>query len=278
MAFSEDQIRHLRGRLNTYREREGRNGRARPWKSVLDDILMAEVTRHEYPEDGSLPEFREEALRRFAAGTSVLTEDKLEDIAAFLLDCGYLAAAELGEAEDDYPAAIALGSYLGKGQLSTAMLEALAGDYRATRSQDDMEFGFELAIGMTSDPGIATVRQAFEAFWTPHADHPAAGLRKIAGRQLTMLRSGYGFVAEGLGIYIFLKDKLTRQVSALFVSSLAAGAFTNRDVGWFKAAYYQPPAAEAPQPPSASGDEPAEGSVPAYTFWRSAARNQEPTE
>ena len=99
MRYSDWQIDRIRSRLVAYRYKKGNNGRPRPWKGVLYDILLCPDTDHVFPEDGSHPEFKEEALRRFAAGTSILTPDKIHDLRVFLAKEHFLKAIELSRGE-----------------------------------------------------------------------------------------------------------------------------------------------------------------------------------
>ena len=65
MKFTAWQIDKLIRGLHGYRVIRSVNGRPPPWKSVLDHLLLSPETAHQYLEDGSEPEFKEEALRRF---------------------------------------------------------------------------------------------------------------------------------------------------------------------------------------------------------------------
>ncbi|KRT56572.1 hypothetical protein [endosymbiont of Ridgeia piscesae] len=130
MKFYDWQIDKIRSRLVAYRYKKGQNGRPRPWKGVLYDILMCPDTSHVFPEDGSLPEFKEEALRRFAAGTSVLTPDKLEDLRVFLVKEHFLKEKELDEAPYDVEEALALHGYLASNSdEARKLLTKLPGSY-----------------------------------------------------------------------------------------------------------------------------------------------------
>lgn len=99
MKFTTWQLDRLRRGLHAYRLLKAVNGRLHAWKAVHDDLLMSEMTTHVYPEDGREPDFKEEALRRFALGQSALQADKLADVRDFLIEKGVLRRDDLDGAD-----------------------------------------------------------------------------------------------------------------------------------------------------------------------------------
>lgn len=132
MKFTAWQIDMLRRGLQSYRVKEAANGRLPPWKTVHLYILLSDATVSVFPEDGSEPDFKEEALRRFANGGSVLGLDKLEDVRRFLMHEGVLSEEELAEGSGDAAELSALHRYLANdSDSSRRVLERLALDYKA---------------------------------------------------------------------------------------------------------------------------------------------------
>jgi hypothetical protein len=251
MAFTDAQIERLRARLSAYREHEGRNGRARPWKSVLDDILMAETTRHEYPEDGSLPEFREEALRRFAAGTSVLTEDKLEDIRAFLIEKRYLTSCELEEGEWSFASALALSALFSGSGADNALLSCLAGSYAAEcPARSGGQKGttrYELTVERMEGEQALALRQEW---FTWAYDQPfTEELRRRYAQQIRS-RTGFGVGGGNSGMMLFFKDGYTGKAEIATVTAVDAGARSAGRASWFRSVALTPELRELSERPA----------------------------
>lgn len=235
MAYTDGQIDRLRARLCAYRAQMGENGRMRPWKAVIDDILMSEATAHEYPANGALPEFKEEALRRFAAGTSVPSQDKLEDIHAFLVDERFLTDEALNEGVWDYAVALSLRSLFGEVAGSGEFCQSVSGAYRSeTEAEHKGLKGFaRYDMSVEAVEGEAMLRLGQRWFTWVYDTIPDAELEKRYSDQIRS-QSGFGFPAEGGELTLFFKDGFTGRTDILFVTDMMAGG--GNPVDWFQAA------------------------------------------
>ncbi len=233
MAYTDGQIDRLRARLCAYRAQKGENGRMRPWKAVINDILMSEATQHEYPKDGELPEFKEEALRRFAAGTSVPSQDKLEDIYAFLVDKSFLFEEELTTGVWDYNVALSLRSLFGEVARGGNYWQQMSGSYR---SEVEAEFkglkGFaryDVNIEAVDDETMLKLDQQW--FTWLYDRLPEDEFAKRYGDQIKEQR-GFGFPTEGGEITLFFKEGLTGRTDIYLVTDIMNGAAAD----WFQIA------------------------------------------
>lgn len=234
MAFSEGQIDRLRARLCAYRAQRGVSGRMRPWKAVLDDILLSDATAHHYPEDGAMPEFKEEALRRFASGASVLSDDKLDDIYDFLVDQKYLAPDQMNEGIWDYSVALSLAQLFNQ-KSGYAHWADLKGEYRSevdTKSGDLKGF---TRSGMTfSRIEKEEILEADHAWFTwLYSEIPEEELQKKYGKQIRQ-QKGYGFPTVNGGLIVFFKDGMTGDVDVMLATDMEAA--NDGRLKWFRAA------------------------------------------
>ena len=202
MDFTESQIRKLRYKLNAYRAQKGRGGKVRPWKSVINDILMSEATAHCYPEDGSMPEFKEEALRRFSAGSSTPSLDKLEDIKAFLISARFLTEDELlSDSSWNHHFIHSFSQFLGTPTENLELIENLQGNYSAvvktTLGDQELEESIYLKVELWDDNFLKRVSPDF---------------RKIEG--------GYGFLFNSGRLMFVFKDEYSGKVSFLQICRL----------------------------------------------------------
>lgn len=148
MKFTLWQIDKLRRGLHAYRVLKAANGELRPWKAVMDDVLLSPATECVYPKDGTKPDFREEALRRFAEGENLLLPDKLEDVRRFLLAARVVAADEFADGADPIADNLLVYRLIGRvGQSASLGLSGLLTDYRAIRHSPGRveEFSLRLA-------------------------------------------------------------------------------------------------------------------------------------
>lgn len=134
----------IRG-LHAYRLIRAANGKLLPWKTVHRDLLMSHKTAHKFPEYGRAPEFKEEALRRFALGQSTLQAEKLEDVRLFLMEKGVVKQEELSEEAGFMTEGLALHTHFASDRERSAQrFSALSSSYRATRSSEGRVEDFEL--------------------------------------------------------------------------------------------------------------------------------------
>lgn len=215
MKFAEWQIDKIRSRLVAYRYKKGQNGRPRPWKGVLYDILMCPDTAHVFPEDGSHPEFKEEALRRFAAGTSILTPDKLEDLRVLLTKESFIKPKELEEAPYDIEEALALHGYLGSGSEDARDFPTkLPGSYVAEFRTKAIRDRVTLKITLDESGEFLHVEDSHERILNPKAglfveedsfSSQARFSRKDNYKSFDQKRTGFGFVCtEANVLHLFL--------------------------------------------------------------------------
>jgi hypothetical protein len=148
MNFTLWQIDKLRRGLHAYRVLKAANGHLRPWKAVIDDLLLSPATQSVYPKDGQKPEFREEALRRFAEGGNLLLPDKLADVGRFLVAARVVTPEELEEGADVATDNLLLHRFFAHGAAEqvSSRLAQLSTDYRATQRADGRTHEFVLRL------------------------------------------------------------------------------------------------------------------------------------
>lgn len=93
--MTKHELEVLRRGMERFRHMNERCGRPLPWKTVIGLLLDCPSTTHEHLLHGHEPEFKEEALRRFAKGKSTLLPERLADVKRFLLARGVIAEADL---------------------------------------------------------------------------------------------------------------------------------------------------------------------------------------
>ncbi len=203
------QIARLRSRLVAYRNRRGANGAARPWKSVLYDILTHPETQHCFPADGSEPEFKEEALRRFGQGLSNSTPDKRADIKTFLVLKGFLTEKELEEDPYDMEAALALHRHLASSDpLARDMLNDLQTHYVAENRTKLAHLRVTLSARLNECGDYIDLEERYEVFVDPDAELEQSEARWIEAYNRKLLdqkRRGFGYICgEARVLYLFL--------------------------------------------------------------------------
>lgn len=204
MKFTTWQIDRLRRSLNNYRLSMGRNARLLSWKVVLDRLLLCPATAHAYPKDGAEPEFKEEALRRFAGRTSTLQPDKLQDLKLFLIAEKFLREDELDDRPDTLRGLLVAQSYLASRTPEAGLsLDLTEGVYRATRESDPLRHDVRLAINREPAEWLVRVEEEVEIpIQQGRSDLHKRPFEKFAVRQI---RSGYGFASTPLHLlHIFL--------------------------------------------------------------------------
>lgn len=112
MDFNSWQIDKLRRGLHAYRAMRTRAGRLPSWSNVLDDIYYSNATELVYPKTEDEPLLKQEALRRFANGASVLKPDMLHEVWQFLLSVRILKEGELAQQQELLNEAVTVHSCL----------------------------------------------------------------------------------------------------------------------------------------------------------------------
>lgn len=192
------------------------NGARLSWTTVAHKILMSEVTYHEYPEDGSEPVFRGEALRRFANGESKLQPDKLKDLARFLIAEKFLHEKELGKEPTELHNIWMACTYLTSKNGAYDYLANFCTFYRHRKDglvETELRFYFDNSNSFfrveETNYHMASENVEEKLYESSHFK-----LRKDENRR-EVKRLGYGFVSTGLNIlHIFLcgaskEDSLT---------------------------------------------------------------------
>jgi len=145
MQFTHWHMDRLRRGLNNYRIEHARDGRLLPWKVVIDRLLMSAKTHHQYAEDGTEPGFKEESLRRFAVGKSVLMPDKLEDLRRFLIEKRLLGPTELEDGPTEMRSLLVLASHLANdGEPVRRELERIGSVHRSVRRVESVSMYIDL--------------------------------------------------------------------------------------------------------------------------------------
>lgn len=205
MKFTAWQIDKLMRGLHAYRVMKAVNGRLLPWKSVLDHLLLSPETAHQYPADGSEPEFKEEPLRRFAVGTSTLEAAKMADVASFLMAERVLTKGELSEDAGFMTEGLILHTHFAADPERAAQrFSSLSTTYRATRNGEGRVEDFELQFA--PQPGETLVHAEERLRVTASGSKPTAYEgkdRNIAG---VSVRKGYALVtSEYPTLHVFLR-------------------------------------------------------------------------
>jgi hypothetical protein len=170
-------------------------------------------TTHVFPEDGSFPEFKEEALRRFAAGTSILTPDKLEDIRVLLTKERFLKPKELEDDPEDIEEALALHSYLSSSSAEArGYLANLPRHFEAERVGDGMKEHFILKLNLDPSGEYFCVENIYEREVDPES-HNAGLEKKDDYKSCRQYRRGYGFVCTNQNLlYLFTHGPVRQDI------------------------------------------------------------------
>lgn len=203
MKFTAWQIDKLVRGLHAYRVLKAANGRLLPWKAVHRDLLMAEKTAHSFPEDGGLPEFKEEALRRFAKGESTLQPDKLEDVWLFLIEAGVVGRNELEADAGVNEEALAVHAYLAStSKRGAERLARLVGGFRTLNAGTYETERVELSFIPQPTDNLVGVEERVRA----ESATPTRYERKDGGTTSASIRRGFAFTSSPEGtLHIFLR-------------------------------------------------------------------------
>lgn len=231
----------LRDGIARYRDHEGKNGRPLAWKIVIEEIVMCDNTAHGYGKDGQFPEFKEEALRRFAQNVSLLTEDKLADIEIFLKEKGYLSDAQMDDCSWSLPAALALSSVFSQHDLPKKHLDGLGGAYEAVfqaESGPDWARGHhDIEIEPIDGKPVARVKRDAVIFPFEVSDIKAEKRRMAHKSHRTF---GYCVGDPISGIMVFLRDEVTRKVDIMNITRAAFPSRVSGAATAFEASTVQP--------------------------------------
>ena len=198
MKFTAWQIDKLIRGLDSYRVMKAANARLLPWKSVLDHLLMSKATASAYPADGGEPDFKEEALRRFAGGRSTLQVDKLEDVRRFLVEAKVLDETSLLEDANGLKEALIVHSFLAdESEAGGHFLAGLAKGYRSTRTGTFETEQVELRFVAQPSANLVSVEERLIAAPTAVPQWMTKDLKNIE----SSTRKGYGFTSSTHGTF-----------------------------------------------------------------------------
>ena len=202
MKFTAWQIDKLIRGLHSYRVMKAVNGRLPPWKSVLDYLLLSPETSYQYPKDGSEPEFKEEALRRFAAGTSTLEAAKMADVASFLIAERVLTQGELSDEGGVMTEGLLLHAHLAtKSPAGAERLSQLVASYRCSNTGTYETEHLELRFMAQPTENLVGVEEGV----TVKAARGTPG-KKDGTKAAGFARKGYGFTSSPHGTFhVFLR-------------------------------------------------------------------------
>lgn len=226
IKFTEWQIDKIRVALNKYRIARARNARLLPWIEVLDDITSCEENNHLYSSEQDAERiFKPEALRRFAAGTSLLKVDRLKDITRFFLYERILSLRDLDESMSEMGELLALHQYLANNSdQSKKYISKLDGTYVVHKEGEDKS----VVLKLIPDVSMTYLRVE-EVFISGEA-----GNRR--DRRINTTRIGYGFAVTPLNVlHIFLNgvvpdSKITYvQAGELYDDAPENGVFLMRN-------------------------------------------------
>lgn len=202
--FTDEQVEKIRSRLCFYKLHAGVNGKDIPLKSLHISILTSGVTANAFPENGSLPEFKEEALRRFMRGiTARMGPDKLADVYLFLVNKGYLKEAEMREeANFDIQQVLAFQAYMASPSPdSQDSMGNVIGTYSAERSGDRVEDKITLILEKGKSNDYLIARDVFERYRSRRDNKGVLTQTK----ELEQNRTGFGFMCSQHNfLYLFL--------------------------------------------------------------------------
>jgi len=212
MKFTAWQIDKLIRGLHSYRVMKAVNGRLPPWKSVLDHLLLSHETAHQYPADGSEPEFREEALRRFAAGTSTLEAAKMADVASFLMAERVLTQGEMSEDAGFMTEGLILHTHFAADPERAALrFSSLSTTYRATRNGEGRVEDFELQFAPQPVETLVHAEERLRV--TASGNTPTAYERKDRNIAGVSVRKGYALItSEYPTLHVFLRGGSQRDL------------------------------------------------------------------
>jgi hypothetical protein len=223
--FSDWQVELLRSRLWMYHQHGAKNGKKRPWGSVLHDILILKATSHTYPEDGGEIEWKEEALRRFGKGINKrIDAEKLRDICLFLLEHKYLRLSEINNEPFNFKDAVVLHHYLASDtSLAKKYMKLLPCRYVSREEEEDVIVHIELNIDLDEKEHFLRVKETYELYVNECSEeggdnqclksYPIENCHYCAKdgyKCYTRKRAGFGFVSTEhniLLIFVYGEEK-----------------------------------------------------------------------
>lgn len=209
MEYGDAIIRRLRDRLLRYRSETRMGGRKRPWHQVALDIADAEcVPRSFYDREDDFAVLGE-ALRRFAAGTQVLSRERLDATTSFLKEKGYVTDADLEQAEAPVQILHGLAAFFGDGSLPDP--QALCGDYLAARHAPGGRNEYRLlTIALNGSGALEAEEVTHVTTARTHTRHPVELRRffKVASTAMTRC-DGWAVALAGGQALILVRDRLS---------------------------------------------------------------------
>lgn len=193
--------------LAYYHHGDGADG-VLPWKVITHRILMSRATLCVYPEDGSEPDLKEEALRRFALGMSASAEAKRRDIKAFLIEQGYLSEAKFDNVafgEDEF---LSLHTILSFADVQEAKLALLEGEHVIIKESDYHSQILTLSIARHDNGQFLRISDKLEL--CRNTAFTLGDSKKTYTDNFTVMREGAGYLvgqAQALQAYLRGTDR-----------------------------------------------------------------------
>lgn len=208
MNFTAWQIDRLRRGLIAYRVARAANGRLRPWKVVLDDLVLSKETSLSYGKEGQPPSLREEALRRFAKGESVLPAATLDDLRRFLIEARTVKPEEFEVSTDDDAELLALRAFMANTTPEAKdRLRRFAARYAAaTEPKNTLEW-ITLDLAPETSGDLVRVEERYRRL-VPEEQIQGRGTRALMREAV---RRGYGFLSTQLNLlHVFVRGASQR--------------------------------------------------------------------
>ena len=200
MDFDDWQVDRLRTALNSYCALKASNGRLLPWKTVYGNILAWQLRRLDrYPKKRH-PDFREEAIRRFAIGIHKFQDDKLDDLMHFLVEARLITSQDMNKNELVAARGLAVHDALAN---KHANLDRLGVSRSAQRVVDELTESVELRVVKQPFGSLSYVEERCRVFEAgPSVPQPG---RRDAGLVAQFVRKGFavGFT-QACAINVFV--------------------------------------------------------------------------
>lgn len=205
-----------------------------PWKSIIHAILMSKETSNCYPEDGSASDFQEEALRRFANGESESTEDKRQDIKAFLIEKRFLTEAEFYRRTYDLEEMKTVHSYLANdNEEAKKKLEYSEGTYISKREEHGVVEKSTLVLKLDSSGIFLHAEDKYEVL-PQEEEGLSLDKEKPELKPCHQNRIGFGFATTSENrISIFLRGE-TRDDTVIYMESGAIASLSTERLALYR--------------------------------------------
>jgi len=167
MEFPPDVMNRVRAALEEYRFAKTLNGRRRTWQWVAEELFDDFLSDTPLDDSKDAIKALAEALRRFAAGTQVLSDERRAAVRAFLLHKRFLTEADFESAPGIAPLILQLRGFLHADEsLDRSAASLLAGNYIAMRKARGSRYEVSVLTISPAD-GSAAVEERVHVFAAP---------------------------------------------------------------------------------------------------------------